>query len=325
MPARNPVIVLVVTVAVALGAIGLAVAAPGQPQTEVTFHAAGALSLASSRDGETLFSAPGMRPGGAISGALRVTNTGSDPAILALRTTGLDDRAGSGGGRLSGRLALIVSDVSGSGTPVQLWAGRPQDLDEARLALLPAGTARDLVVTAALPASGAGNAYQGASVSLGLTWGVRPVGDGLDGAAVAPPVPTPTPAPVHTPAPAPAPAPVATPVPTIAPAPAAPPAVPATLDVAPEELGLPGANACLSRRSFKIHLRAPRGAGVDRAVVRVGRMAPKQIAGRGRRIVAAPVNLRGFKQRKVVVRIELRTTDARSYRGTRSYRICAGH
>jgi hypothetical protein len=323
MPARTPIVFLIVTVAVALGAIGLAVAAPGRPETKVTFQAAGALSLASSRDGETLFNAAGMRPGGAVSGALRVTNTGDQPAILALRTTGLADRAGSGGGRLSSRLALIVSDVSGTAMPIQLWAGRPQDLDEARLALLPAGTARDLVVTAALPVSGAGNDYQGASVSLGLTWGVRPAADGLGGTVV-PPAPTP----VHTPAPTVppvvTPAPPAAPV-TPAPLPApAPPAAPAELVVAPDVLGLPGPNACLSRRTFKIHLRAPGGGHIAQAVVQVGRKAAKRIAGRGKRIVAAPVDLRGFKQRKVAVRIQLRTTEGGAYRGARTYRVCAG-
>jgi hypothetical protein len=316
--ARASIATLVATLALALGALGLAVASPGHPRTEATFSASGALGLTSSRDGETLFAANQMRPGQAVSGTLRVTNTGDAPEILAVRTSGLDERAGIGGGLLSGRLALIISDVSGDGAPVQLWSGRPRELTEARLATLARGEARDLVVTAALAAAGATNAYQGASVSLGLTWGVRPLADGA-----ATPTPSATPAPVRTPAPVVTVAPPATPVPA-APAPAIDAGADAGVEVAADELGLPGANACLSRRKFKIHLRAPHGGQVSVASVRVGHKKAKRVAGRGRRKVAVAVSLRGFRQRKVTVRIDLRTTDGHRYRSARTYRICAG-
>jgi hypothetical protein len=334
--ARASIATLVATAAIALGALGLAVAAPGQPRTRVEFSASGALALTSSRDGETLFAADQMRPGQAVSGTLRITNTGETGAILAVRTSGVNEHAGTGGGLLSGRLALIVSDVSGDAAPVQLWAGRPADLAEARLAILAKGESRDLVVTAALAAAGATNAYQGASVSLGLTWGVRPVADGLVPTAtptVTPgPTRTPTPVPTATPNPIRTPAPVSTPtpVPTTPPATTtAPPAVvtpPAdvALDVAADELGLPGANACLSRRKFKIHLRGPRGAGIALAVVRVGSKPAKRIQGRGRHKVAAVVSLRGFTKRKVTVKVGLRTTDGHRYRSKRTYGVCAG-
>jgi hypothetical protein len=307
MPARASILTLLATLAVALGAIGLAIAEPGQPRPVVAFEASGALGLTSSRDGQTLFSAGAMRPGGAVSGTLRVTNTGAAPEILALRLNGIHDQAGVGGGVLSSRLALTVTDVSASGHPVQLWAGRPPDLAEARLAVLPARAARDLMVTAALPASGAGNAYQGASVSFGLIWGVLPVS--------APP--TATPAPARTPAPV-----VATPAPPPVTAPLPP--VPTPAAVTADELGLPSATACISRRSFAIHLRAPRGGRVTTAVVKVGSTRALKLRGHGKRVVSAKVNLRGFRQRTVTVKIALRTTDGHRYRAKRTYHICAG-
>jgi hypothetical protein len=332
--ARASIATLVVTIAVALGALGLAVASPGQPQTEVAFTASGALGLTSSRDGETLFAANQMRPGQAVSGTLRITNTGQTGAILAVRTSGIQEQAGAGGGLLSGRLALIINDVSVNVAPVQLWAGHPQELDEARVAILAQGESRDLVVTAALPAAGATNAYQGASVSLGITWGVRPLGDGLNASGPTPtPTPSVTPAPIHTPtatpvdtpAPASSPQPLTTPAPTVAPPASVPgPAGALVEEVAADELGLPGANACLSRRKFKIHLRAPHRGRISVAVVRVGTKPAKRINGRGRRKVAAAVSLRGFKKRKVTVRIDMRTADAHRYRSSRRYRICAG-
>jgi hypothetical protein len=328
--ARASIGTLVATLVIALGAFGLAVASPGQPNLQVQLSAAGALGLSSTRDGETLFSAAGLRPGQAISGTLRIKNTGSDATILAVKPSGLDEHAGLGGGLLSSRLALIISDVSGEGTPVQLWAGRPADLAEARLAILAKHESRDLVVTAALPAAMAGNAYQGASVSLGLTWGVRPVSDGLTPTPTpsttpppTTPVITPTPTPVHTPAPVHTPTAPTHPVTPVTTAPAPVPAGTA-VDVSADELGLPSANACLSRRKFKIHLRAPHHGKVLSAIVRVGKKKTIRVKGHGRRIVTAKVNLRGFKKRKVLVKIDLRTADGHRYRSKRKYRICAG-
>jgi hypothetical protein len=320
--ARASIATLATTLVVSLGAFGLAVAAPGgHARMQVQLQAAGALGLSSSRDGETLFSAAGMRPGQAVSGTLRITNTGDKPTILAVQPSGVTDQAGAGGGRLSGKLALIISDVSGVGTPVQLWAGRPADLTEARLAILAKGQSRDLVVTAALPAASADNSYQGATVSLGLTWGLRPVSDGLV------PTPTPTATPVHTPSP------VSTPThPTTHHTPPATPTLPVTtvpagtpVEVSADEIGLPTANACLSRRKFKIHLRAPQHGTVLTAVVRVGRKKAIRVQGRGRRIVGAKVNLRRFKKRTVTVKIGMRTVDGHRYRSKRKYHICAGH
>jgi hypothetical protein len=306
MPARASTLTLLATLAVALGAFGLAIAAPGQPAQLVAFEAGGALGLTSSRDGQTLFSASGMRPGGAVGGTLRVTNTGATAEIVALRLNGIQDRPGIGGGVLSSRLTLSVSDVSRSGQPVQLWVGRPQDLGEARVEILPARAARDLVVTAALPVDSTGNAYQGASVSFGLIWGVVP--------SAPPPTPVRTPVPVRTPAPVAAPP---APVATTAPAPSAP-------SVTADDLGLPSATACLSRRRFAIHLRAPQGGGVATAFVKVGRKRALKLRGRGKRIVTAKVNLRGLPNRTVTVRIDLRATDGHRYRTKRTYHICAG-
>jgi hypothetical protein len=315
--ARASIATLVVTMAIALGALGLAVASPGNPRTEVRLAASGALGLTSSRDGQTLFAAGGMRPGQSVSGALRITDTGDAGAILGVHASDVSDQAGAGGGSLSSAVVLSIGDVSAGGAPVPLWTGHPRELTDTRLAVLGAGEARELLVTAVLPAAGATNAYQGASLSLGLTWGARPLGDG-PGAATPTPTPTPTPVPVQTPAP-----PVATPAPAPAP-PVATPAADVAVDVTADELGLPGANACLSRRRFTIHLRAPHQGQVALAVVKVGAQKAKRVQGRGRRKVAVVVSLPGFRQRKVTVKIDLRTVDGHRYRSNRTYRICAG-
>jgi hypothetical protein len=141
--ARTSIATLVATIAIAiaLGALGLAVASPGHPRSEAVYSASGALGLTSSRDGQTLFTAALMRPGQAVSGTLRVTNTGTTREVLALRTSGLNERAGIGGGLLSGRLALVISNVSGAGAPAQLWSGLPRELTARRSVAVRVGRA----------------------------------------------------------------------------------------------------------------------------------------------------------------------------------------
>jgi hypothetical protein len=78
--------------------------------------------------------------------------------------------------------------------------------------------------------------------------------------------------------------------------------------------------ACLSRRSFRIRLRAPVGTTIRSAVVRVaGRKAPVHY---GRRVTAR-VDLRGMPAGRVTVRITVVTTSGQRITGTRTYLTCA--
>jgi hypothetical protein len=292
------ILTLAATLAVALGALGLAVASPGNPELAASLTASGALGLTSTRDGETLFSASLMRPGQPPArGTLTVTNTGEAPEILVLRASDIVDQPGLGGGKLSTRVELTVSDVTAA-APVELWSGRPAELTAVRLALLAVGESRALEVAAALPS--AGNADQGASLALGLTWGVSRASGGA-GTPAATPMATPTPTP----------RPIVPPIGTAA-----------AVDVAADQLGLPSAGRCVNRRRFKLRLRAPHRGRIARVAVRVGRQPAKRIRGRSRRKVAVPVNLRSVRTRRFTVRIEVRTTDSHRYRSKRTYRIC---
>jgi spore coat-associated protein N len=323
--ARTSLTALVTTAALALGALGLAVAAPGRPEAPAVElrEASGALSISSPQNGQTLFSAGGLRPGQSVSGTLSVVNSGTRAGVLSLRAS-VTDSPGVGGGRLSEQLALTVADVTGGQTPGILWSGTPATLGEIAIGALPGGRQRDLLISAFLPEAGTDNAFQGASVSIGLEWGAV-------GAAVATPTPTPEP-----PAPQDPGVPVGhqgtgggatTPVPPGAAGAAGTGTGTGTgtvADVAPEDLGLPSAKRCLSRRKFGIQVRAPRGSAVAQASVQVGRKKPIKLRGRGRRKVRAMVNLRGISGKKVVVRLDVQATDGRRYRGKRTYKICAG-
>jgi spore coat-associated protein N len=314
--ARTSLTVLLTSAALALGALGLAVAAPGRPEAAAVElrDASGALSIFSPQHGQTLFSAGDLRPGQSVSGTLRLINSGEVTGLLSLRAN-VTDTPGAGGGRLSQQLAVTVADITGGQAPAVLWSGTPAALAEAPLGSLAGGQQRELLVSALLPAAGTGNAFQGASLSMGLEWG-----------AVA--VATPTPTEPHGPG-----GPIGeqgagpdTPAPPVGPGngAVAGTATGAVLDVSPEELGLPSAKRCLSRRKFAIQVRAPRGSAIAQALVQVGRKKPVTVRGRGRGKVRAMVNLRGLGGKKVLVRIEVRASDGRSYRSKRTYKICAG-
>jgi hypothetical protein len=317
--ARTSLGTLVTTAALALGAIGLAVAAPGgvggTRHDEVRIQAAGgAVTIASSREGLTLFSASGMRPGQSAGGTVRLTHTSEDARALTLSAAVAQDAPGAGGGRLTDQLVLEVSDTTPGHAAHTLWTGAPAALASVPLGSLPSGEQRTYAVTATLP-PGAGNAYQGASTSLDLRWTLS------GGSAPVTPVPTTGPVatgPVTLPVGAgagpgaPGTTPPATPTPPGTGVPAGTP-----VDVAGEQLGLPATRACASRRHFKIKLHAPAGATMRSAVVRVNNKVRGRVKGK-----KAAVDLRGLPKGRAVVAIVVRATDGRAFRSTRTYRTC---
>jgi len=86
-------------------------------------------------------------------------------------------------------------------------------------------------------------------------------------------------------------------------------------------VGLPGTRACLSRRAFRVHLRAPKGLSIVSATIAVsGRRA---IVRRRAAELRAPVDLRNLPAGRFTVRIGVRLTHNHNLSGTRHYRTCA--
>src|SRR3954454_16966899 len=84
-------------------------------------------------------------------------------------------------------------------------------------------------------------------------------------------------------------------------------------------LGLKTASRCLSRRSFRVRVRAPKGARLRSATVYVN--GKRRATRRGRKL-ALPVNLRGLPRGVVRVRIVARTTTGKRVVAERRYRTC---
>lgn len=80
-----------------------------------------------------------------------------------------------------------------------------------------------------------------------------------------------------------------------------------------------GRKRCLSRRSFRIRLKEPRGDALKTASVYVN---GRRVAVRRGKRVTAPVNLRNLPRGRYVVRIVATTVLGRTVKGTRKYRTC---
>ena len=110
------------------------------------------------------------------------------------------------------------------------------------------------------------------------------------------------------------------------PAPPAPSTPPGTTAVppspkAPVSLGLPPSKRCLSRRVFRIRLRAPKGEKLAKATVTVAGKRARVTRRKGR--LTAIVDLRRARKGAFVVRVRAITKSGRRVSEQRRYRTCA--
>lgn len=298
---------LLTTLALSLTALGLAIAAPGGGNEEharaALVAASGSVRIANSLEGRALFSATAMRPGESVTGTVRIKNSGDDRGNFALRPTSLRDVPGPFGGLLSDQVEMVLEDITDPDAPVTVYSGRPSRLEQLPLGSFMPGAQRDYRVTVTLPNGGdpgtpygGDNRYQGSILSLGLEWGAT-----LD--------PLPTPTPTATPAP---PAPTAPPTVTEPPTTVTPP-----VEVA-DELGLPTSTTCVKRGRLTLRLKAPRGAKVVSAIVKVnGRVKARRKGANA----SKPVVLKGLEKKTKLV-LSIKASNGRTYSASRSYAGC---
>ena len=81
-----------------------------------------------------------------------------------------------------------------------------------------------------------------------------------------------------------------------------------------------GAKRCLSKRSFRIRLREPRGDALESAVIRLnGKVIRRRKAGTR---ITAPISLKGLPKGRYTLKITAETVLGRTISGTRKYRTC---
>jgi hypothetical protein len=171
-----PILVLVALAALAAVALAQVESAPAARLTATA--AAGSFEVTNSDDGQPIFAATDIAPGGSADGTVTIEDTGSAAATLVLHRGDVVDSPGLGGGLLSDRLQLAVVDVTVPGAPHTVYAG---PLATMAVGELEPGEARTFEFTATLPDAGEPtfqNAVQAASTTVAYTWIAAGAGEG---------------------------------------------------------------------------------------------------------------------------------------------------
>ncbi|HEY0280178.1 MAG TPA: hypothetical protein VGC32_18085 [Solirubrobacterales bacterium] len=171
MRRRLPLLVLFALAAMA--AVALAQVSKQPRARPAAVAASGSFEISSSDEGQPIFAASGIAPGGATTGTVAIEDTGSEPLALTLRRGELVDQPGLGGGLLSSRLELTVVDVTRPTAPRTVYAGPLDSMPKRPAGTLGGGDTRTYEFTATLPEDGEPsfqNAVQGASTTVAYSW-----------------------------------------------------------------------------------------------------------------------------------------------------------
>src|SRR6266508_1781617 len=162
--------------ALAVVAICLAVlsssSTPARADLELTSGPGDSLTLSNDKEGAAILSLDEMRPGDSVTDTVTLGNTGTVPGDLSLSTSNLLDTPGAGGGALSGKLDLVLRDITNTGSPLMVFSGKIGALTPFGLGTLAAGASRVYEFRVSFPDAGAGaeNAFQGSAVSIQFDW-----------------------------------------------------------------------------------------------------------------------------------------------------------
>jgi Ca2+-binding RTX toxin-like protein len=134
----------------------------------------GTLSMSNSHDGQAIFRANDLAPGGSATGTVTIRNTGTVSGALAL-SPGPAEVSGERGQALLDAMRLQIADVTADAQSA-VYAGGLGELTPLALRTLTPGDARTYRFSATLPDGGAGpqdggdNLLQHASMSVAYDW-----------------------------------------------------------------------------------------------------------------------------------------------------------
>jgi spore coat-associated protein N len=163
-----PAMAALACLALAAGALAASGGGGNDAARASALRSSGSLTLTNSREGLAIFNAPDLGPGHYTSGLVTIGNTGTLPGSLKVAATDLQDTPGAGGGALSQRMRLIISDATL--TPFTVYNGPLATMSPVGLGTLRSGQVRKFKFTAWLPHGAGDNAYQGSSMSVGYRW-----------------------------------------------------------------------------------------------------------------------------------------------------------
>jgi hypothetical protein len=176
----------------AILALGAAVLIADQSQADPrplsrALGSAGDVVVSDSQSGSAVLGGRAMVPGQSVTGSVTIGNAGDAPGRFALWSSNLMDEPGPGGGHLSDRLRLVVTDETPGRSTSQVYAGSLAGLTSAALGVFAPGQSHRYRMTVTFPDAPAGaGAYESAWVSVNFNWTAQP----LDSATA--PVPPPS-------------------------------------------------------------------------------------------------------------------------------------
>jgi len=158
-------------------ALALAAVAFGLPGLEgrpapggaVASAAGGAMRISNSAADQAILQSGNLAPGGTVYGRVLIGNTGKEPGALVLSARNLAELAGPAGSGLADVLRLTVLDLSGHSDAV-VYSGPLATMPDKDVAVLRAGGRRLYGFEATLPASVDDNSLAGAGVNLDYRW-----------------------------------------------------------------------------------------------------------------------------------------------------------
>ena len=172
---------LLVSLAAVLAAVGLAVGSgasfTSHSANPANTFSAGNLAQTNSSNGAVL-TASKIKPGDAAStGTVTITNSGDVPGTFTLTKANVADTAGPNGGLLSGKLSVLIQDVTVAGSPTTVYTGTIGSMPSQSLGTFAAGAARTYKFSVTFPDGGTpassttgDNAYKGSSLSVDYAW-----------------------------------------------------------------------------------------------------------------------------------------------------------
>jgi hypothetical protein len=132
--------------------------------------ATGSLAIDNSNGGAAILTASGIVPGDSTTGTVQISNTGSSAGNFTLTTTNLKDTPASPA--LSGRLDLVIQDVTVPATPTQVYSGKLNGVGTLQLGRWNGGQKHTYKFTTTFPngTPAQDNPFKSTSTSVDFVW-----------------------------------------------------------------------------------------------------------------------------------------------------------
>ena len=163
-------------VLVLLGTVAYAAVRPTNDEAVRQLSRSGRVRIKNSRGSDALVGMRGMLPGDHVAGTVNIGNASKKQrARFYLGLSNLVETQGTGGGRLSYRLLLVVKRLSTKRRPQLIYSGPLREMPMLKLGTFRPRETRIYKFSVLFPqgAAATDNAFQAATTSLQFTWYAR--------------------------------------------------------------------------------------------------------------------------------------------------------